>query len=256
MKSLFFRSTRGHAPRWNPDSSTSEVTTIQLEFRDLSRCLGDPRYEEAADRVSRIIHAQPREDGLVPIFINANSGDNNFFFNDRADGRILSRCLVGKFRKQATITLGARGDSYYEYLLKQWLQTGKTRDEFRADFVDGIIGVSAERGKHERSNPTNRATPTDTPLAEISDGVKIWVALQYISCSKGSFFSVFNTCSGVRTSITKCTLAILVGKYSSSSTFTLRSYLFHSSGSEKTRSPYSAKQPAVPRRDPLWRKGL
>ena len=27
----------GHAPKWSPDSSTSEVTTIQLEFRDLSR---------------------------------------------------------------------------------------------------------------------------------------------------------------------------------------------------------------------------
>jgi hypothetical protein len=39
--------------------------------------------------------------GLVPIFINANSG---------------------KFRAASTITLGARGDSYYEYLLKQWIQ--------------------------------------------------------------------------------------------------------------------------------------
>uniref|UniRef100_A0A1B0EXD3 alpha-1,2-Mannosidase n=1 Tax=Phlebotomus papatasi TaxID=29031 RepID=A0A1B0EXD3_PHLPP len=28
---------RAHSPKWSPDSSTSEVTTIQLEFRDLSR---------------------------------------------------------------------------------------------------------------------------------------------------------------------------------------------------------------------------
>ena len=34
-----------HAPRWGPDSSTSEVTTIQLEFIDLSRLTGDPKYE-------------------------------------------------------------------------------------------------------------------------------------------------------------------------------------------------------------------
>jgi len=33
-----------HAPRWGPDSSTSEVTTIQLEFRDLSAVTGDPKY--------------------------------------------------------------------------------------------------------------------------------------------------------------------------------------------------------------------
>ena len=30
-------SAKVHAPKWSPDSSTSEVTTIQLEFRDLSR---------------------------------------------------------------------------------------------------------------------------------------------------------------------------------------------------------------------------
>lgn len=53
------------------------------------------------------IHKLEKKDGLVPIFINANSG---------------------QFRSYSTITLGARGDSYYEYLLKQWIQTGKTID--------------------------------------------------------------------------------------------------------------------------------
>ena len=31
----------------------------------------------------------------------------------------------GQFHDSATITMGARGDSYYEYLLKQWVQSGK-----------------------------------------------------------------------------------------------------------------------------------
>ncbi|VEN43577.1 unnamed protein product [Callosobruchus maculatus] len=102
---LFTR--KAHAPKWSPDSSTSEVTTIQLEFRDLSSASGDPKYENAADKVSRHVHKLEKLDGLVPIFINANSG---------------------QFRSYATITLGARGDSYYEYLLKQWIQTGKAID--------------------------------------------------------------------------------------------------------------------------------
>lgn len=34
-----------HSPKWSPDSSTSEVTTIQLEFRDLSRLTNDPTFE-------------------------------------------------------------------------------------------------------------------------------------------------------------------------------------------------------------------
>lgn len=40
---LFTR--KAHAPKWSPDSSTSEVTTIQLEFRDLSRATGNLKYE-------------------------------------------------------------------------------------------------------------------------------------------------------------------------------------------------------------------
>lgn len=50
------------------------------------------------------MHDQPKKDGLVPIFINAQTG---------------------KLRDPATISFGARGDSYYEYLLKEWIQTGK-----------------------------------------------------------------------------------------------------------------------------------
>ncbi|KAK3586722.1 hypothetical protein CHS0354_017519 [Potamilus streckersoni] len=111
---------KAHAPQWGPDSSTSEVTTIQLEFRDLSRITGNPKYEKAAHDVSLHVHSLPKNDGLVPIFINAESGN---------------------FRESATISFGARGDSYYEYLLKQWLQTGKTNNMFKEDFVEAIGGM-------------------------------------------------------------------------------------------------------------------
>jgi len=43
----------------------------------------------------------------VPIYINPNTG---------------------KFHRGSEIKIGARGDSYYEYLLKQWIQTGKSID--------------------------------------------------------------------------------------------------------------------------------
>ncbi|PSN41913.1 Endoplasmic reticulum mannosyl-oligosaccharide 1 [Blattella germanica] len=111
---------KAHSPKWSPDSSTSEVTTIQLEFRDLSRCTGDPKFEDAASKVSLHVHSLEKHDGLVPIFINANTGH---------------------FRSYSTITLGARGDSYYEYLLKQWIQTGHTIDYLRDDFIEAISGV-------------------------------------------------------------------------------------------------------------------
>ena len=55
-------------------------------------------------KVRQHVHEQPKREGLIPICINAQTG---------------------KLRDSATISLGARGDSYYEYLLKEWIQTGK-----------------------------------------------------------------------------------------------------------------------------------
>lgn len=89
---------------WSAKSTTSEVSSIQLEFRDLSRITNDKIYENAVEKVSEKLHELQKLDGLVPIFINAHSGD---------------------FVEFSTISMGARGDSYYEYLLKQWLQIGK-----------------------------------------------------------------------------------------------------------------------------------
>ena len=58
----------GHAPKWSPDSSTSEVTTIQLEFRDLSRSTGNPMYEDAVSRVSELVHALDKASRLFSLW--------------------------------------------------------------------------------------------------------------------------------------------------------------------------------------------
>jgi mannosyl-oligosaccharide alpha-1,2-mannosidase len=63
--------------------------------------------QNAAAKVNDIIHEIPKPDGLVPIFISPRTG---------------------RFRQRSAKTLGARGDSYYEYLIKQWIQTGKTKE--------------------------------------------------------------------------------------------------------------------------------
>ncbi|XP_012261784.2 endoplasmic reticulum mannosyl-oligosaccharide 1,2-alpha-mannosidase [Athalia rosae] len=120
-----------HSPKWGPDSSTSEVTTIQLEFRDLGRISQQPKFEQAVARVSEHVHHLEKYDGLVPIFINANTG---------------------AFREFSTISFGARGDSYYEYLLKQWLQTGKTMDFLREDYITGIWGAEKHLVQYTAAN--------------------------------------------------------------------------------------------------------
>ncbi|XP_048368805.1 endoplasmic reticulum mannosyl-oligosaccharide 1,2-alpha-mannosidase [Sphaerodactylus townsendi] len=110
-----------HPPRWTSDSTVAEVTSIQLEFRELSRLTGEEKFQSAVDGVMQHIHTLPgKNDGLVPMFINTNSG---------------------QFTHLGVYTLGARADSYYEYLLKQWIQGGKKENELLEDYVKGIEGV-------------------------------------------------------------------------------------------------------------------
>jgi len=49
------------------------------------------------------LQSLPKIDSLVPLFINAETGQ----------------------LRPGTLTMGARSDTYYEYFLKQWIQSGK-----------------------------------------------------------------------------------------------------------------------------------
>ncbi|XP_031711634.1 endoplasmic reticulum mannosyl-oligosaccharide 1,2-alpha-mannosidase [Anarrhichthys ocellatus] len=110
-----------HPPRWTSDSTLAEVTSIQLEFRELSHLTQDPQYQEVVNEVMKLVHKLPgKHDGLVPMFINTNSG---------------------QFTHKGVFTLGARADSYYEYLLKQWIQGGKTEDDLLEDYLQAVEGV-------------------------------------------------------------------------------------------------------------------
>lgn len=99
---------RDHSAHPAPDgqSSTSEVSTLQLEFNYLSTVSGDPKYGVEAMKVLEHLKTLPKVEGLVPIYISPHSGE-----------------FIGE-----NIRLGSRGDSYYEYLIKVWLQQGAERD--------------------------------------------------------------------------------------------------------------------------------
>jgi len=100
--------------------STAEAATIQLEFRYLSFLSDNDRYWEAVELVMKIIKtARLPSSGLVPIFLSAKNGQ--FLASD--------------------IRLGSRGDSYYEYLLKQYLQTSNSEQVYRAMYQDAMQSI-------------------------------------------------------------------------------------------------------------------
>merc|ERR1711916_152852 len=111
-------------PSWNAEYSIlSEIGSVQLEFKALSHFSGDPKYAAAADRVmdTLIRHAHETEKGLYPVYISPTSGA----FRD------------------SHVTMGALADSFYEYLLKQWLLTGKEEPKFKKMYDDAVDGMTA-----------------------------------------------------------------------------------------------------------------
>lgn len=79
----------------------AESGTVQLEMRYLSRVTGDSSYMEKVNRFYETLQRHEHVDGLWPNCWKLGSGK---------------------------ITLGANGDSFYEYLLKVWILGGKKDD--------------------------------------------------------------------------------------------------------------------------------
>jgi mannosyl-oligosaccharide alpha-1,2-mannosidase len=131
-------------------ASTSEATTLQIEFRHLTILTGDIKYWRAAENVmTRIMKNNPPGfEGLVPIYINTNTGE--------FDGN--------------NIRLGSRADSYYEYLSKQYMQTARVEqpygDMFEQAMTSVIKNLRAESVPHKYvlvgelpNGPDNRLDP-------------------------------------------------------------------------------------------------
>ncbi|KAI0199849.1 glycoside hydrolase family 47 protein [Astrocystis sublimbata] len=96
---------RSHAD--GGSSSTAEASTLQLEMKYLSYLTGNDTYWRKAERVMKVLDNNRARDGLVPIFIR----------------------------------LGSRGDSYYEYLVKQYLQTSGREPVYLEMWEEALEGI-------------------------------------------------------------------------------------------------------------------
>ncbi|KAJ8553178.1 hypothetical protein K7X08_023856 [Anisodus acutangulus] len=94
-----------HNPGWTGgDSILADSGTEQLEFIALSQRTGNPKYQQKVENVILELNKTFPDDGLLPIYINPHKGTTSY----------------------STITFGAMGDSFYEYLLKAWIQGNRT----------------------------------------------------------------------------------------------------------------------------------
>ncbi|BDA50577.1 probable endoplasmic reticulum mannosyl-oligosaccharide 1,2-alpha-mannosidase at C-terminar half [Coccomyxa sp. Obi] len=109
-----------HQPPWTQFSSLSEVSSLSLEFTYLDRAAGEGAGgQRSIDVVEKLMHMDGRVHGLAPFYVDPANG-------------VLSG---------GVLTLGARGDSYYEYMLKQWLISGKKQPSFLEGYKEAMQGV-------------------------------------------------------------------------------------------------------------------
>ncbi|KAJ9689333.1 hypothetical protein PVL29_014825 [Vitis rotundifolia] len=92
-------------PGWTGGNSVlADSGTEQLEFIALSQRTRDPKYQKKVENVIKELRRTFPLDGLLPVYINPHTGATS----------------------SSIYTFGAMGDSFYEYLLKAWIQGNKT----------------------------------------------------------------------------------------------------------------------------------
>ncbi|CEM28275.1 unnamed protein product [Vitrella brassicaformis CCMP3155] len=97
----------------------SEQGSIQLEMRYLSYLTKDNRFQRAADRALRAIRkaAEASEVHLLPCRLS------------KTDPPLFSGYKI---------SMSSESDSYYEYLLKQYIQTNETEQHFLDGWVSAV----------------------------------------------------------------------------------------------------------------------
>ncbi|CAM9257753.1 unnamed protein product [Choristocarpus tenellus] len=118
-------------------SVLAEIGTLQVEFRYLSHATGDPKYANKVNHVFEHLAQIGGNHGLYPIYFSPTNGRST----------------------TTQVTLGALGDSFYEYLLKVWLQGGKTESTYRDMYDRAMDGVAEVLIK--KSNPSGMTFVSD-----------------------------------------------------------------------------------------------
>ncbi|CAG8594893.1 2442_t:CDS:2 [Ambispora leptoticha] len=117
--------------RRNYDGSClADIGTLQLEFKYLSHLTGDPKYWNYVEKIMLRIDELEKFDGLARNYVSVSRAT-------------FSGALIG---------LGALGDSYYEYLLKQYLLTNKTEQMYLRMYNEAITGVKKHLLKRTNSS--------------------------------------------------------------------------------------------------------
>merc|ERR1719500_1435294 len=100
-------------------SILSEFGTLHMEFAYLSDVTDNPIYRKKVEKIRETISQVDRPKNLYPNYLHPKTG---------------------KWGQQHT-SVGALGDSFYEYLLKEWLRSGKRDSQAKKMFDEAAKDI-------------------------------------------------------------------------------------------------------------------
>lgn len=138
----------------------SEFGTLSLEFVYLSNITGDYKYKEAVDKIYKFLSDHKDKNlELFPLWLNPETGDWE------------CKCY----------SIGSSGDSFYEYLLKSWIQTGKQNESVKILFTNAMHDIIQHGVQLNPDNLTYVSAINDVG----PDGI-----MEHLSCFTGGLFAL------------------------------------------------------------------
>ncbi|CUG22805.1 glycoside hydrolase, putative [Bodo saltans] len=128
----------------------SELGSLQMEFRALTDITGDPKYDMTAQRAIQAI--RPSCGALCPRNFRGSSGTGG------------------------NAALGSFGDSFYEYLLKYWIQVGRESDMYKEMWdraAEHILRTSKATGEYL-----------------VPNGAETGMTMEHLACFSGGLFAL------------------------------------------------------------------
>ena len=149
----------------------SELASFSLEFTRLSQLSGDPKYFDAAQRITDLLRSQQmttKLPGLWSVVFNAKDSQLN-------EGRDFG--------------LGAFADSLYEYLPKEHMLLGGLRPEYR-EMYERAIDVAKQHLFFRPLNPENRDILMSGSVKVEDGGLKLDPQGQHLACFVGGMVGI------------------------------------------------------------------
>lgn len=140
-------------------SILSEFGTLHMEFAYLSDITGNPVYREKVEKIRDFVQQAEKPGRLYPNYLHPKTG---------------------KWGQQHT-SVGALGDSFYEYLLKEWLRSGKRDTVAKKMFDEAALSIEEMLVKTSATGLTY--------IAEWKYG-KVEHKMDHLACFAGGMFGL------------------------------------------------------------------